>query len=82
MVVFDRGEGFNRRGIPSALIHLNLGKNVDDALPNQFWQRLSNKLGNQPYVKEVGEDTAILNTVQAITYCLEAKDCRDLPFSI
>jgi len=40
-------------------------------LPNQFWLCLQNKLGNQPSMQKVGEDTAIPNAVEAITYCLE-----------
>ena len=79
-MVIDRGDGFNRKGIPSNVINLNIGKNVDLILGNQFWMRLTNKLGNQPYVKANGADIAILNAVEAITYCLDAKDCVDLPF--
>ena len=82
VVVFDKGEGFNRRGIPSNMINLNLGANVEQQLPNQFWSRLTNKLGNTATVKEIGEDAVVLNTVQAITYCLETKECRDLPFQL
>ena len=35
-------------------------------------------------MKEVGEDSAVLNAVEAITYCLEDKEkvCKDLPFAI
>ena len=66
VLVVDKGEGFNKQGIPSNIINLNLGKNVEDALPGKFWQRLVNKLGNQPYVKEVGADVAVLNIVQVI----------------
>jgi len=44
--------------------------------------RLKNKLGNQPYVKKVGEDIAVLNAVEAISYCLQSKDCSDIPFQL
>lgn len=81
VLVFDKGEGFKRKGY-SNIINLNLGKNVEDILPNQFWTRLSNKLGNQPYVSKVGIDIAIINTVEAISYCLSNNNCNDLPFSI
>ena len=81
VMVIDKGEGFNRKGIPTNIINLNIGKNVD-VLPNQFWTRLSNKLGNQPYVKANGDDVAILNAVEAITYCLQDKSCVDIPFSL
>ena len=82
VVVVDKGEGFNRKGIPSNIINLNIGKNVELVLPSQFWSRVTNKLGNQPYVKAVGADSAVLNTVEAITYCLEDKSCTDVPFDI
>lgn len=83
VLVVDRGEGFNRKGIPSNIINLNIGKNVELAgLSNQFWNRVTNKLGNQPYVKAVGADAAVINTVEAITYCLAAGDCTDVPFDV
>jgi len=81
VLVFDKGEGFKKRGY-SNIVNLNIGKNVENVLPNQFWTRLSNKLGNQPYVNKVGIDIAIINTVEAISYCLSNNDCKDLPFSI
>ena len=43
--------------------------------PTMFWSRVTNKPGNMPYVREKGEDMAVLNAVEAITYCLE-----DIPF--
>jgi hypothetical protein len=82
LIVFDKGEGFNRKGIPSNLINLNLGTEVDQVLPNMFWSRLTNKLGNTNYVKENGADTAVINTVEAVTYCLKTKECNDIPFSL
>jgi hypothetical protein len=82
VLVVDRGEGFNRKGIPSNMINLNIGKEVEDVLPGQFWARVTNKLGNQPYIKQNGEDVAILNAVEAITFCLQDKTCKDIPFSL
>ena len=82
VLVVDQGEGFNRKGIPSNAVNLNIGSNVDLVLGNQFWARLSNKLGNQPYIKKVGIDLAILNMVEAITFCLQDKTCIDIPFQI
>lgn len=46
ILVVDRGEGFNRKGIPTNIMNLNIGKNVNDVLPSMFWARLTNKLGN------------------------------------
>lgn len=81
VLVIDKGEGFKRKGY-SNVINLNIGKNVENILPNQFWTRLSNKLGNQPYVNKVGIDIAIINTIEAISYCLTNNNCNDLPFAI
>ena len=82
VLVADRGEGFNRKGIPSNLINLNIGKNIDLILSNQFWNKVTNKLGNKPYVKANGADIAVINAVEAISYCLQDGNCLDLPFSI
>lgn len=82
IMVIDKGDGFSRKGIPTNIINLNLGANLEQVLPNQFWTRLTDKLGNQFYVKKVGEDTAVLNAIEAITYCLETKECADLPFQV
>lgn len=78
----DRGEGFNTKGIPSNLMHLNLGSTAEVALPSQFWTRLTNKLGNTPYFKEKGEDIAVINAIEAITFCMEDGKCKDLPFNL
>jgi len=82
VLVADKGEGFNKKGIATNIINLNIGKNVEGQLPNQFWNRVTNKLGNQPYVKAAGADTAVMNAVEAITFCLEDKGCLDLPFDL
>eukprot|EP00596_Hydrurales_sp_CCMP1899_P009061 CAMPEP_0119042220 /NCGR_PEP_ID=MMETSP1177-20130426/14457_1 /TAXON_ID=2985 /ORGANISM="Ochromonas sp, Strain CCMP1899" /LENGTH=172 /DNA_ID=CAMNT_0007008843 /DNA_START=312 /DNA_END=830 /DNA_ORIENTATION=- len=84
ILVVDSGEGFNKKMISTNVMNLNIGKNVDLQLPSQFWLRLTNKLGNQPYVKAKGMDVAILNAVEAITYCLSVTEttCKDLPFSL
>lgn len=96
VMVIDEGQGFNRRGIPSNAINLNIGRNIDDRgiVSNQFWQRLTNKLGNAYYIKENGIGIAVQNAVQAITYCLQQppvqnndfdsskNTCNDLPFNL
>ena len=81
-MVIDKGEGFNKKGLQSNAIRLNLGRNAESALPSMFWNRLTNKLGNQFYVTENGMDYCVLNAVEAIKYCLEEKMCKDLPFAL
>jgi hypothetical protein len=80
--VADRGEGLNKNGIPRNLINLNIGRNIEGILPNQFWLRLVNKLGNRPYTAENGDDVAVMNAVEAIAFCLEDRNCKDIPFSL
>eukprot|EP01031_Cornospumella_fuschlensis_P027361 gene27361-33048_t len=82
LVVLDKGEGFNRKNIPTNIINLNLGAEADKALPGMFWSRLTNKLGNTFYVQKNGEDVVVMNVVEAVSYCLQSKDCKDLPFSV
>jgi hypothetical protein len=81
VIIFDKGDGFNRKNIPTNFINLNLGLEIEPILSNQFWQRLVNKYGNVKAVEKVGSDMTILNTIQAITYCLENKECHDVPFT-
>jgi len=80
VLVADKGEGFNKQGIPTNIMNLNIGKNVEDALPGQFWQRLVNKLGNQPYVKEVGADVAVQNAVQVLLNEIKCGDDGDVMY--
>ena len=47
VLVVDSGEGFNKKMIPTNIMNLNIGKNVDLQLPPQFWLRLTNKLGKE-----------------------------------
>ena len=82
VMVIDQGEGFNSKNIPRNIINLNIGRNVEDTLSNLFWSRLTNKLGTTFYVREKGIDTAVLNAVEAITFCLEDKECKDIPFEL
>lgn len=62
----------------SNILNFNVGANLDDKLPNIFWQRLQGRYGTSRYWRDNGEDVSILNAVQSIVYC--AKDgCVDPP---
>ena len=82
VMVADRGEGFNSKGAPGNFINLNIGRNVETVLPNAFWNKLTSKLGNPPYVNQNGEDVAVINAVESVVYCLQDKYCQDIPFAI
>eukprot|EP00981_Chlorochromonas_danica_P001447 scaffold300_cov173-Ochromonas_danica.AAC.15 len=81
VLVADKGQGFSKHGLVTNMINLNIGSSVEGVVPNLFWSRLKTKLGNAPYIQEKGEDVALLNAVEAINYCLQSRDCRDLPFT-
>lgn len=81
MIVADRGNGFNSKGVPGKFINFNVGSNIESVLPKAFWNNVANKLGSLSYVDKNGEDVAVINAVESVTYCLQEKNCVDLPFS-
>jgi len=58
-------------GGSGALLKFNVGKTVDAILPARFWTLLSARYGNQYYIREHGEDGAILGAVDAISRCVD-----------
>ena len=63
------------------ILNFNVGEGVKLNLPNQFWTRLSSTFGNTFFVRDNGEDTAILRAIDTIDYCLrdELAYCVDVP---
>jgi len=63
------------------LLNFNVGGGLKMALPNQFWTRLQGTFGTTFFVRENGEDVAILRAVDTIDYCLrdELAFCVDVP---
>ena len=52
---------------------------VELNLPPVFWTRLRNYFGTAFYVKEQGEDVAIINAVDTVVGCLREGFCIDVP---
>jgi TPM domain len=62
------------------VLNFNVGAGVGKLLPESFWIELGNRYGNKFYVRDVGEDGAVLAAVDAIEKCVESgKVCRAVP---
>jgi hypothetical protein len=63
------------------ILNFNVGEGIKLSLPNQFWTRLSSTFGNNFFVRDNGEDIAILRAIDTIDYCLrdELAYCVDVP---
>jgi len=65
----------------SNMLNFNVGEGVKLNLPNQFWTRLQNTFGTTFFVRDNGEDIAILRAIDTIDYCLrdDLAFCTDVP---
>ncbi len=61
------------------LLNFNVGDQVYGLLPRGFWIELQSRYGNQFYVREQGQDQAILASMEAITTCLAQNGCNVVP---
>ncbi len=61
------------------LLNFNVGEAYFALLPRIFWVELQTRYGNQFYVRDNGEDGAILNSIASIEYCLNKGGCDVVP---
>jgi energy-converting hydrogenase Eha subunit A len=61
------------------LLNFNVGLELYPFLPRTFWVELQTRYGNQFFVRENGEDRAIIDSLQAIEGCLRQGGCRVVP---
>ena len=61
------------------LLNFNVGDAYFAFLPRLFWVELQTRFGNQYYVKENGEDGAVLETINSVKICLERGGCQVVP---
>ncbi len=62
------------------LLNFNVGDSVYNLLPRGFWIELQSRYGNQFFVREQGQDQAILASLEAITTCLSNdRGCNVVP---
>ncbi len=61
------------------ILNFNVGDDAYRVLQRTFWVELQTRFGNQYFVRENGEDQAILQSLQAIENCLIKGGCRAVP---
>ncbi len=61
------------------LLNFNVGDGFFALMPRLFWVELQTRFGNQYYVRDNGEDGAIINAVNAVEFCLDKGGCNVVP---
>ncbi len=61
------------------LLNFNVGEAYFALLPRIFWVELQSRFGNQFYVRDNGEDGAIIESINSIRICLDKGGCDFVP---
>ena len=61
------------------LLNFNVGEAYFSFLPRLFWVELQTRFGNQYYVRDNGEDGAVLDAINSVKVCLERGGCQVVP---
>jgi hypothetical protein len=61
------------------ILNFSVGDAVYPLLSRTFWIELQSRYGNQFYVREHGQDQAILSAIDAIAVCLDRDGCSVVP---
>ena len=61
------------------ILSFSVGDAVYNLLPRTFWIELQTRFGNLYYVRENGEDQAILDTLKTVEGCLVRGGCNVVP---
>ena len=61
------------------ILNFNVGDAVYPLLPRTFWVELQTRFGNLYFVRDEGEDQAILQSLESIKTCLRQGGCRVVP---
>ncbi|ASC71730.1 hypothetical protein XM38_026840 [Halomicronema hongdechloris C2206] len=61
------------------LLNFRVGDAAYELLPRTFWIELQTRYGNQFFVREQGEDSAILSALESIETCLSQGGCQVVP---
>ena len=61
------------------LLNFNVGDALFALMPRTFWVELQTRYGNRYYVRDHGEDGAILDSLHAVKGCLAMGGCQVVP---
>ena len=61
------------------LLNFNVGDALFALMPRTFWVELQTRYGNQYYVRDHGQDRAILDALHAVKGCLLIGGCQVVP---
>ncbi|MFM7315134.1 MAG: TPM domain-containing protein [Cyanobium sp.] len=61
------------------LLNFNVGDALFALMPRTFWVELQTRYGNQFYVRENGQDAAVLDSLHAVKGCLNIGGCQVVP---
>ena len=61
------------------LLNFNVGDAYFAMMPRTYWVELQTRFGNQYYVKDHGEDGAVLDALGAVELCLDRGGCQVVP---
>ena len=61
------------------LLNFNVGDALFALMPRTYWVELQTRFGNQYYVRDHGEDGAIVDALAAVETCLERGGCQVVP---
>ncbi|TGG84442.1 MAG: TPM domain-containing protein [Aphanocapsa feldmannii 288cV] len=61
------------------LLNFNVGEALFALMPRTYWVELQTRFGNQFFVRDNGEDAAVLTAVHSVEGCLEQGGCQVVP---
>ncbi|NEP47089.1 MAG: TPM domain-containing protein [Okeania sp. SIO2H7] len=61
------------------LLNFSVGEAFRDLFPRTFWIELQTRYGNQFFVRDNGEDGAIIGAINSLKGCLEQDGCNAVP---
>lgn len=61
------------------ILNFNVGDDAYKLMPRTFWIELQTRFGNLYFVRENGEDQAIIQSLETIQTCLRQGGCRVVP---
>jgi TPM domain len=61
------------------ILNFHVGDDVYKLMPRNFWIELQTRFGNMYYVRENGEDSAIIDALAAVKTCLVRGGCNVVP---